>query len=81
MTCVRESQTDAVRTKYNIERERKWGDLDGNGKYDIKDFLEMKNSELLKMNQGKKFDICLMNPPYGTRGGDDIHFKFTEKCI
>ena len=22
-----------------------------------------------------------MNPPYGTRGGDDIHFKFTEKCI
>ena len=40
------------------------GDLDGNGKYDIKDFLEMKNSELLKMNQGKKFDIILANPPF-----------------
>ena len=29
----------------------------------------------------QKFDVCLMNPPYGTRGGDDIHFKFSEKCI
>ena len=29
----------------------------------------------------KQFDICLMNPPYGTTGGDDIHYRFTEKCI
>lgn len=28
-----------------------------------------------------KFDICLMNPPYGTTGGDDLHYRFTEKCI
>ena len=53
------------------------GDLDDNGRYDIKDFLEMKNSELLKMNQGKKFDICLMNPPYSK----DLHIKFLEKTI
>lgn len=59
------------------------GDLDDNGKYDIKDFLEMKNSELLKMNQGKKFDICLMNPPYtatskGTQNFDEL---FLEKTL
>lgn len=28
-----------------------------------------------------KFDVCLMNPPYGTTGGDDLHYRFTEKCI
>ena len=22
-----------------------------------------------------------MNPPYGTSGGDDIHYRFTEKCV
>ena len=28
-----------------------------------------------------KFDICLMNPPYGSTGGDSIHLKFVEKCL
>lgn len=29
----------------------------------------------------KKWDVCLMNPPYGSTGGDDIHYKFVEKCL
>ena len=28
-----------------------------------------------------KFDICLMNPPYGRVGGDTIHLKFVDKCL
>ena len=28
-----------------------------------------------------KFDICLMNPPYGSIGGDTIHLKFVDKCL
>ena len=57
-------------------------DLDGNGKYDIKDFLVMKNEEIIKMNNGQKFDICLMNPPYGTKETDKlIHIKFVDKCL
>ena len=39
-------------------------DVDGNGIYDVKDFLEMKNEDIIKMNQGKKFDVILSNPPY-----------------
>ena len=39
-------------------------DIDGNGYYDINDFLNMKNDEILETNKGKKFDIILMNPPY-----------------
>ena len=39
-------------------------DVDGNGFYDVKDFLEMKNEDIIKMNQGKKFDVILSNPPY-----------------
>ena len=42
----------------------KINDIDGNGFYDVKDFLEMKNEEIIKMNQGKKFDVILSNPPY-----------------
>ena len=34
------------------------------------------------MNNGKKFDVVLMNPPYSQRNNNDpIHFKFTEKAI
>ena len=53
------------------------GDVDGNGQYDVKDFLElMKNKEELEKKTGvKRFDICLMNPPYdGT-----LHLKFLEQ--
>lgn len=62
---------------YNIE------DLNGNGKYDCADFLDMDNKDILKENGGKKFDIVLMNPPYGNKniGDEFIHHKFVEKCF
>jgi hypothetical protein len=56
-------------------------DIDGNGKYDINDFLKIENNELLDMNNGKKFDVVLMNPPYGSVGGDTLHLKFVDKCL
>lgn len=52
-------------------------DVDGNGYYDVNDFLKMNNEEILKENNGKKFDICLMNPPYDK----NMHLKFIRKCI
>ena len=52
-------------------------DYDKSGKIDIKDLLNMDNSEILKKNDGKKFDICLMNPPYSKT----MHLKFLEKTI
>ena len=33
------------------------------------------------IEKNKKFDVCLMNPPYGNTGGDDIHYRITEKII
>ena len=39
------------------------------------------NKKILKYNDMKKWNVCLMNPPYGTYGGDDIHYRFTEKCV
>ena len=58
-------------------------DIDSNGYYDVNDFLNMKNEEILEMNNGKKFDIILMNPPYGNRkyGDEFLHHKMTEKCL
>ena len=45
----------------------------------------MKNEEILEINNGKKFDIILMNPPYDdgiTKGlTKNLHIKFTSKCI
>ena len=29
-------------------------DIDGNGYYDVNDFLNMKNEEILEMNNGRK---------------------------
>ena len=55
-------------------------DVDGNGKYDVNDFLNMNNEDILEMNNGKKFDICLMNPPY-SRSSENIHLKFADKCL
>ena len=40
----------------------------------------MKNEEILKENNWNKFDIVLMNPPYGMRT-DTIHLKFVDKCL
>ncbi len=46
------------------------------------DFLNMKNEEILDMNNGKKFDIILMNPPYSKdRFGDGLYVDFLNKCI
>ena len=57
-------------------------DTDGNGYYDVNDFLNMKNEEILDMNNGKKFDIILMNPPYSKdRFGDGLYVDFLNKCI
>ena len=33
------------------------------------------------MNNGKKFDVVLMNPPYGSVGGDTRHLRFVDKCL
>ena len=38
----------------------------------------MKNEEILKENNGKKFDIILSNPPYS---GPTLHLQFIEKYI
>ena len=37
----------------------------------------MDNNEILRENKGKKFDICLMNPPYN----GELHIKFLQKVI
>ena len=60
------------------------GDVDGNGQYDVKDFLELMNNkeELEKKTGVKKFDICLMNPPYiGKNPGDSIYIDFINNCF
>ena len=59
------------------------GDVDRNGQYDVKDFLKLmeKKEELEKKTGVKKFDICLMNPPYADRsnGGMYLDMQFVEK--
>ena len=41
----------------------------------------MELEEVLKENDGKKFDVVLMNPPYGTDGSQDLHYKFVDKIL
>ena len=43
----------------------------------------MKNEEILKENNVKRFSVILMNPPFGNRntGDEFIHHKFVEKCL
>lgn len=50
-------------------------DVDGNGYYDVNDFLNMKNEEILKENGNKRWDIILSNPPYS----NTLHLQFLEK--
>ena len=45
--------------------------------FNIEQFLDMSNDEILKKNGRKKFDIVLMNPPYD----GSLHLRFLEKCI
>lgn len=60
-------------------------DYNGNGIYDIKDFVEAPNEKILKYNNMKKWDVCLMNPPYGDKQGKGydqiLHIKFVNKCL
>ena len=59
------------------------GDVNDDGEYNVKDFLAlMKNKEELEKKTGvKKFDICLMNPPYLGDSRNDYNFplKFLNK--
>ena len=41
----------------------------------------MDNNEIEKKNGDRKWDICLMNPPYGSVGGDTLHLKFVNKVL
>ena len=42
----------------------------------------MKNEEILEINNGKKFDIILMNPPYDKdSNGDQFYVKFINKIL
>jgi len=50
-------------------------DLNGDGKYNVRDFLEIKNEDLIKMNGGKKFGVILSNAPYA----NGLHEKFEAK--
>lgn len=52
-------------------------DVDGNSKYDINDFLKMNDSDIMKENNGKKFDVVLMNPPYD----NGLCNRFLEKVF
>jgi len=50
-------------------------DYNGNGYYDIKDFIEAPEKEILKFNDNMKFDVILANPPFDK----NLHIKFLEK--
>ena len=44
----------------------------------------MKNEEILKENNVKRFSVILMNPPYGScsaRTSPHLHLEFTNKCL
>ena len=45
--------------------------------FDIEQFLDLNNEEILKENNGKRFSVILMNPPYLK----NLHIKFMEKNI
>lgn len=51
--------------------------MNGDGKYNVNDFLDMKNEDILKENGGKKFSILLSNPPYD----NGLHERFLEKYL
>lgn len=50
----------------------------------VNDFLDMDNKEVLKENGGKKFDVVLMNPPYGSKTqktSPQLHYQFVDKML
>ena len=55
-------------------------DKNGNGTYDVRDFLDLDNEKIIElagMPKGSKFSICIANPPYDK----SLHLKFLEKMI
>lgn len=59
-------------------------DKNGNGTYDVRDFLDLDNEKIIElagMPKGSRFSYCIMNPPYGDVGGDVTHLKFVDKCL
>ena len=46
--------------------------------------MKAPNEKILKYNDMKKWDVCLMNPPYGenSKGSNKfLHLDFTTKCL
>ena len=41
----------------------------------------MKNEEILKENNGKRFSVILINPPYGMAGSSTLHLQFVDKLL
>jgi len=55
-------------------------DHNGNGYYDIKDFVEAPEKEILKFNEGMKFDVILANPPYDNGLHEKFSIKYFDIC-
>ena len=63
---------------HNIEIELE--DYNGNGIYDIKDFVEAPNEKILKYNKGMKFDCIVSNAPYDNGLHQKFESKYFELC-
>ena len=55
-------------------------DYNGNGMYDIKDFVEAPNEKILKYNNMKKWDVILANPPFDNGLHKQFEAKYFELC-
>ena len=55
-------------------------DYNGNGMYDIKDFVEAPNEKILKYNKGMKFDCIVSNAPYDNGLHEKFESKYFELC-
>ena len=58
----------------------KINDIDVNGIYDIKDFVEAPNEKILKYNKGMKFDCIVSNAPYDNGLHEKFEAKYFELC-
>ena len=59
-------------------------DKNGNGTYDVRDFLDLDNEKIIElagMPKGKKFDICLANPPYDNGLHESFLLKFLDIAV
>ena len=55
-------------------------DYNGNGIYDIKDFVQAPNEKILKYNKGMKFDCIVSNAPYDNGLHEKFESKYFELC-